>query len=125
MFDEAAFAGSGRLPERPLSPLLEEMEKHGCRFSARQIPLSVKGRLRGGVFTLPGNVSSQYVSGLMLALPLTEEGGSIKLVTELESSGYVDMTIETLRKFGVAVDVLPSGFTVSGGQLYRTPVHIN
>jgi 3-phosphoshikimate 1-carboxyvinyltransferase len=121
MFDEAAFAGSGRLPERPLSPLLEEMEKHGCRFSARQIPLSVKGRLKGGVFTLPGNVSSQYVSGLMLALPLTEEGGSIKLVTELESSGYVDMTIETLRKFGVAVDVLPSGFTVSGGQLYRTP----
>ena len=76
------------------------------------------------MFTLPGNVSSQYVSGLLLALPLTEEGGSIKLVTELESSGYVDMTIETLRRFGVVVDVLPSGFTVSEVSCIGLQVHL-
>jgi len=115
------FTGKGRLPDRPLSPLLEEMEGHGCRFSSDRLPLTVEGPMTGGIFNLPGNVSSQFISGLLLALPLTKAGGGITLSTPPESSGYIDMTISSMKRYGIRVDITEDGYFIEGGQRYRSP----
>ncbi len=108
--EEAVFLGSGRLPERPISPLKEEMQAHGCTFTnlhrkkgkAREI-CCTKGRLQGGIFTLPGNISSQYITGLLLALPLLKDNSQIRITSPLESKGYVDLTLDVLRSFHIDV----------------------
>ena len=101
---EAAFDGCGRLPERPLEPLRTRLVEHGCMLGeAGSWPLETRGRIAGGVFDLPGNVSSQYVTGLLLALPLIGQGGRVRLSGMVESRPYIDMTISALRCFGVEV----------------------
>lgn len=98
------FYAAGRLPQRPLSPLREELIRHGCEISeSGKIPLTVKGRLNGGVFEIAGGVSSQYITGLLLALPLLEEKCEICVSGALESRPYVDMTLDVLSQFGVNV----------------------
>ena len=108
------FVGSGRLPERPISPLLNALREHGIETDRETLPLTLKGKLTSGVFNLPGNISSQFISGLLLALPLVDGGGEIRLTAALESVGYVNMTLETMKKFGAAPDILPLTWNVSG-----------
>jgi len=128
----ATFLGTGRLPDRPLSPLKEEMERHGCRFRMgsnkntdrfKEI-CSVSGRLTPGDYALAGNVSSQFTTGLLFALPLLDADSTITLTTELESAGYVNMTLDVLQAFGIEVDVSETEggylkYTVPGNQIYR------
>ena len=99
---DTTFRLHGRLAARPLSPLWEELEAHGCALS-RPTPDTVRctGRLTGGVFRLAGNISSQFISGLLLALPLTGADSELVLTTPLESAGYVDMTLDALRADGI------------------------
>lgn len=118
---EASFTGRGRLPERPLGELRTVMEAHGCRFSAPSLPFTVSGRLGGGRYALPGNVSSQYITGLLLALPLAPAGSRIVLTSPLESAAYVEMTLAALARFGVRVDKTEDGFVIAGGQRYGEP----
>lgn len=122
----AHLLGCGRLPERPLSPLREEMQAHGCLFLGEKLPFELCGKLESGRFKLPGNVSSQYITGLLLALPLLEGDSEIALTSPLESAGYVDMTVRTLKQFGIEITVLPQnrGYGVSGGQNYISPQKI-
>ena len=115
------FVGRGRLPDRPQEILLRLLAEHGAAADAGRLPLTLSGGLRGGRFTLPGNVSSQYVSGLLFALPLLPEGGEIFLSTPLQSAGYVEMTLRSLKRFGVRVERTASGYLVPGGQKYRSP----
>ena len=124
--DNAYMTGSGRLPQRPLSPLMEEMEQKGCKFSNRTLPLTLSGGLRPGRYTLPGNVSSQYVTGLLLALPFMDGDSEIILTSKLESIGYVNMTIRTLSKFGVIIEQLSNGggYRIKGGQRCISPGRI-
>ena len=101
---ESAFHPEGRLPERPLSPMYEELEKHGVKMSPKgSVPFTVKGKLKGGDFRIPGNVSSQYISGLLMALPMAEADSRILVEGELQSSGYVDITLDVIRDFGIRV----------------------
>ncbi len=101
--EEAVFTGRGRLPQRPLSPLIEEMEKNGFIFSARTLPLSVRYRGSGPqTYKIPGNVTSQYISGLLFAGMLADL--TIRLTSRQESAGYVDMTVDTLRRMGQQVE---------------------
>lgn len=100
----ARLDGRGRLPERPLSPLYEELLRHGAELSAQgRMPLRVSGGLRGGRFELPGNVSSQFVSGLLMAAPVTGEDVEVVVSTPVESRPYVDLTVRALAAFGVSV----------------------
>lgn len=127
--DEAIFLGCGRLPQRPLSPLKEEMEAHGCTFTrgnmtdgtAEEI-CRIKGRLKGGTFTLPGNISSQYITGLLLALPLLQEDSRICITSPLESGKYVDLTLEVLKQFNININVEEKNncpvYTIKGRQKY-------
>ena len=101
----ASLVGHGRLAERPLSPLYEELVAGGATLSeAGRFPLEVSGGLRAGRFELPGNVSSQYVSGLLLAAPLLAGPSEVRVEEPIESRPYIDLTISALKAFGVLVD---------------------
>lgn len=122
----ATFTGRGRLPQRPLGVYLDCLPKHGVtcetaggRIPAGSLPLSVRGQLAPGRFELPGDVSSQFITGLLLALPLLGGGSEIVLTTPLESAPYVDMTAETMRAYGVRVRRTRTGWEIGGGQAYR------
>ncbi len=122
---DSSFVGHGRLPERPLSPLIEEMEKHAVSFSSRQLPLTIKNELLCGKYTFPGNISSQYITGLLFALPLLNGSSKIVLTSPLESQGYVDLTLSVLRKFGIEICCEnPMEFYIPGNQQYHSPGEI-
>ena len=118
------FNMEGRLPSRPLTGLYEEMTSHGCTLSEHgRSPLVLGGKLTSGSYSLPGNISSQFISGLLFALPLLESGGVICVTGNLESRPYVDMTLDALRLFGITVqeEEKPAiAFRVPGGQTYRS-----
>ncbi len=116
----ATFTGEGRLPDRPIGVLAEQMKRHGVSFSSDRMPFTLSGRLTGGQYLLPGNVSSQFISGLLFALPLLPEGGEILLDSPLQSAGYVEMTLESLRGSGIRVEELQNGWRVPGGQAYSS-----
>lgn len=112
------FSGQGRLMDRPQKPYEELFAEKGVSFVRENGTIQVKGSLRGGKYCLPGDVSSQFITGLMYALPLLEDDSEIILTSPLESSGYVDMTIEALRIFGVKIQTIDDGWYISGGQHY-------
>jgi len=117
----AHFCGRGRLPDRPLSPFREELQKHGCQFSAERLPFVLSGQLQPGRFQLPGNISSQFISGLLFALPRLHQNSTIELSTDLESSGYVDLTREILAQFGIVIQAEKRIFRIPGNQSYISP----
>ena len=118
---KVVFHGQGRLPERPIGVLLEELEQHGCTVSGEKLPFALSGKLKSGVYTLPGNISSQFITGLLFALPLLEGDSEIRLTTEVESRGYIDMTLKTLKIFGVEIREKEHGWIIPGGQAYHGP----
>ena len=124
LFDSAGFEGGGRLPERPLSDLAGEMKRHGVEFSREKLPFKISGRLRSGEYVLPGNVSSQYITGLLLALPQCSDLSRLSLSSKLESSPYVDMTLSALRRFGVKVIVSDRTYEIPGNQKFISPGYI-
>jgi len=118
----ADIALHGRLPDRPLSPLREELIRCGCILSEQgSNPLSVRGKLQSGDFTLRGDVSSQFISGLLFALPLCEGDSTLTITGNLESASYVDMTLWALNAFGIVIQRTDTGFRIPGGQTYRSP----
>ena len=121
----AEFFGRGRLPERPLSPLDEQMAEHGVVIERAQGEagkiLTVRGRMKGGEFTLPGNVSSQFLTGLLMALPLAEESSRIRMTGQVESKGYVTMTLDVLKYFGISVLREDDTYYIKGNQKYTPP----
>lgn len=118
---DATLTGQGRLPQRPNEPLLKAMQAHGARFAGQGLPLTVSGGLRGGEYHLPGDVSSQYFTGLLLALPLLKEDSALIADTPLESTPYIDLTLDAMRAFGVTAQKRENGFFIPGGQRYVSP----
>lgn len=120
----AVFVGQGRLPLRPIGEYLSILSGRGVLLSPPPtggLPLGLRGRLLPGDFTIPGGVSSQYVTGMLLALPLLPEDSSIRIEGRLESAPYVELTIQVMEAFGVRVERDESGqeFRVPGNQRYR------
>lgn len=123
---EVRFTGSGRLPERPIGALQAAMARHGVSFSADRLPFKTSGRLQGGAFDLPGDVSSQYVTGLLLTLPLLDGDSLLTVHPPLRSAAYLDITLAALRRFGIRPREdggagLPRRFQLSGPQPLRSP----
>ena len=114
------FTGHGRLMERPQGPYFDLFREKGISFEQKDGVLTVSGRLEPGTFSLPGNVSSQFITGLLYALPLLPGDSEILLTTSLESRGYVDMTLDVLEQFGVRVENQDyARFLVPGGQSFQ------
>jgi 3-phosphoshikimate 1-carboxyvinyltransferase len=116
----ARFTGRGRLLERPMEPFLDELRRHGADITREPDAITVAGRLQSGEFSLRGDISSQFVTGLLLALPTVRGDSVIHLTSPLESRSYVDITLDVMAKFGVTATVLPNGdYAVAGEQTYR------
>jgi 3-phosphoshikimate 1-carboxyvinyltransferase len=115
--------GDKSLRSRPQGPLLDAIEELGGRAESTrangQAPLVVTGPIDGGAVTIPGDVSSQFVTALLMAGAVTKEGVTVNLDTELKSAPYVEVTREVLADFGVETDRLDDRtFVVPGGQRY-------
>lgn len=112
------FKMEGRLPQRPLSPLWEEMERMGCSLKwLSKDELRVTGQLRPGDYYIDGSISSQFITGLLFATSLLDGDSTIHITGNLESKPYVDMTRQAMKLFGVDAE----NFHVKGGQVYHSP----
>ena len=113
------FVGSGKLPERPIGDYLRLLPQHGVTCESEGgLPLKISGKLTAGTFEIAGNVSSQYITGLMLALPVLDGDSEIVLTTQLQSKPYVDMTVDVLKRYGVDVAETERGYFVRGNQRF-------
>ncbi|MBO5575588.1 MAG: 3-phosphoshikimate 1-carboxyvinyltransferase [Ruminococcus sp.] len=116
---ETTFLGQGKLPQRPITPYIEELPKHGAEFVYEgTMPFTVKGRLECGEYKLRGDISSQFVTGLMFALALLKGESRITLTSPLESKPYVDITADCLSKCGAQIICDENGYTVKGAALH-------
>ncbi len=117
------FTGHGRLMERPQKPYFDLFDEKVIRYEQKDGVLTVAGVLTPGTFRLPGNVSSQFFTGLLLALPMLDGPSAIIPTTLLESEGYIGMTLDVMHQFGVDTAVtcsLPPQYHIAGGQRYRS-----
>ena len=118
----AEFCGHGRLPQRPLGPLLEAMRENGAEFQySGELPLIVTRGISGGKFTIRGDVSSQFISGLILALPLLDADSEIEITGKLESSKYIDITLDVVSKFGARAFRNGNTIYIKGCGKYKPP----
>lgn len=103
--DKSEFTGSGRLIERPLDTYYRIFNEQGITYTNYngKLPLKVTGKLKSSNFNIEGDISSQFISGLLFSLPLLDDDSKITITSELESKGYVDLTIDMLNKFGVNI----------------------
>lgn len=116
----AAFSGSERLMERGIHVYEDLFREHGITFQKTGSQIQASGTLSGGTFTLPGNVSSQYISGLLFALPLLSQPSTIHVLPPVESRPYIDITLSVMRTFGVEVrEISPNKFFIPASQNYQ------
>lgn len=113
------FLKKGSLVNRPLKPLDEELERKGVLLKEKEGGIvAVEGKSQPGIFELPGNVSSQYITGLLFALPLLDEDSEIRITTPLQSEDYVKITMDALKAFGISVIYEKNCFYIRGKQVY-------
>ncbi len=118
------FTGKGRLMQRPLTPYFDICKQDAIRYTQMTDSITFSGKLQGGTYHLPGNISSQFITGLLFALPLLEMDSIIKLTTKAESIGYIDMTLDILKRFGITIkNENYERFIIPGNQHY-TPCSI-
>ena len=118
---DTEFLGRGRLPQRPIDIYTRELGRNGITFDYNNtMPFEISGQLRSGTYEIEGNVSSQFITGLLFALPLLEGDSVIKLTSHLESRPYVDITIDTMKRFGIEIEEAEDSYTVRGGQKYHS-----
>ncbi|MDF2820009.1 MAG: aroA [Clostridiales bacterium] len=118
---DATFTGGGRLPERPMEAYLEVLPQKGVtmNYCDNFLPLTISGKLQSGLYELRGDISSQYISGLLMALANLEEDSEIVITTKLESKPYVDITIEVLKEFGVNIVEEENKYYISGSNNFE------
>ena len=125
----AVFTGHGRLPFRPLDAFKAVLPDKGITMQfpedrACYLPLTLSGQLQPGLFAVAGDISSQYITGLLFALPLLSGDSEIRLTTPLQSAPYVEMTLAVLKHFGLTITVQtnnrqPVSYQIKGGQQYK------
>lgn len=119
---DALFILEGRLPNRPLSPLWEEMERMGCVLTKPDLAsIRCTGKLKNGSYIINGGVSSQFITGLLFALSLLEGDSCIQITGKAESRPYITMTQDAMKLFGVET----KDFRIKGRQRYYSPGKVN
>jgi 3-phosphoshikimate 1-carboxyvinyltransferase len=117
---DVTFVGEGSLLTRPLDEFIKLLPKHGVTVKSNgSLPFSISGQLKNGNFEIAGDVSSQYVTGLLLALANLEGDSAVVLTTPLQSKPYVDMTIKVMADYGVNVFETDFGYLIKGGQKFK------
>lgn len=119
---ECTFIGSGKLPQRPITPYIDQFPKHGIEFDFSEakkgefLPCSIKGKLTSGKFEIDGGISSQFITGLLFALSILDGDGEIVLTSHLESRPYVDITVDCLKSFGGEILETEMSYKIKGNQ---------
>lgn len=117
---DSTFIGRGKLPQRPITPYIEQFGSHGIKFDYNNtMPFDTHGRLTAGKFYIAGDISSQFITGLLFALPLLDGDSEIILTSHLQSKPYVDITIGVLKDFGCQVQETKDGYYIKGNQQYK------
>lgn len=117
---KVTFDGKPGLKKRPISEYLRVFDQMGVQYRQfdENLPLEISGKMVPGEYTISGNISSQFVTGLLYALPLLKGDSKLLLDTPLESKDYVDMTISIQREFGVEIEEINQGYFIRGNQKY-------
>ncbi len=123
--ESAEITGEGSLLSRPFGPLCDALRSGGCNVVGDTLPILVSGGIRALEYSIAGDISSQYITGLLFALSLLPENSKIVLNSTLQSAGYIDMTLDTMLRFGVKVEKKDYGFYLKGGQKYISPDKIS
>lgn len=119
--EETVFTGAGRLPARPCMPLVESLRAQGADIEYEgMLPMTVRGGLRSGKFSIAGDISSQFITGLILALPLLGGESEIEITGRIESRPYIEITLDCIRKFGIEASFEENVIRFGGGK-YRAP----
>lgn len=114
--DKVKLTGKGRLLERPLTPYFKIMDQQGILYDLSKDSLSISGSLKEHTFTIPGDISSQFISGLLFTAALSEKDTIIDVTGSLQSKDYIDMTIHSLEVFGLKIIKQENKLIISGGQ---------
>lgn len=114
------FIGSERLFARNLSIYEDIAKKNNIAFEKNDSSLTVCGKLRSGDYKIAGNISSQFISGLLFALPLLDGDSTLEITGEYESEPYVDLTIKSLSDFGVTIEKCGRAYKIKGNQNYAS-----
>ncbi len=117
--ENTEFTGRGRLMERPQTVFEELFKEKNCFIEKNNEKINVSGSLKGGKFPIRGDVSSQFITGILFTLPLLDEDSEIILTTPLQSEPYINITIDTLKSFGITVDKTQNGYFIKGKQSYK------
>lgn len=115
----AEFIGQGRLPQRPITPYIRELSLKGIQFDYNNtMPFTIKGKLKSGIYHLEGDISSQFITGMLFSLPLADGDSEIIMTSPLQSKPYADMTVKCLEKFGVEISETQNGYFIRGNQKF-------
>ena len=120
--NELIFDGKGKLVDRPLDSYYKIFKEQGLKYETTggKLPLTVNGKLKAGNYEIDGNISSQFITGLLYALPLLEGDSKLIINKNLESKGYVDLTLEILKLAGIEiVNNDYKSFNIRGNQIYK------
>ena len=117
--ERVIFKGEGRLLKRPLDVYKDIFESQGLYFDLRDDELVIEGSLSSGKYVIPGNISSQFISGLLFTLPLLEGDSEIEIIEPIESKSYIYLTIDALKKAGVEVNFTDNVLYIKGNQSYK------
>ncbi len=119
---KCTFVGAERLGKRPLLPLCRVLSKNGVKVSYGEsfLPCTISGKLSRGTYEIEGNISSQFITGLLLALGIIG-GGEIHCTTPLESASYIDITTDIQKKFGMVAEQKENSFIIPEGKKYTSP----
>ncbi len=119
--DEMTLTGTGSLTKRPMSMIEVALRQLGvtCKSNGGFLPLRIKGPLKGGTCEIDGSLSSQLLTGLLMALPVAENDSVVKVVN-LKSKPYIDITLQVLERFGIRIDRTDyTRFVIPGNQIYQ------
>ena len=118
---DACFYGSETLLNRPMDIYEDICRKHGIVFERKRDHIRICGKLAPGEFSVPGNISSQFITGLMFALPVLDKDSVIKMTTAVESGSYIDLTVRALSKFGINIEHDDRNeYRIKGSQRYHS-----
>ena len=120
--NKISFKGKGKLFKRPLNPYFENFDKYKIKYSyINENEILLDGELKSGEYEIDGNISSQFITGLLFSLPLSNENSKIIIRGKLESSSYIDITVDCLNKFGIKIiNNSYQEFIIEGNQTYKS-----
>lgn len=120
-FANVHFTGKGQLGKRPLDVYYQIFDKQNISYLYREnvLDLYVQGKLSSDEFYIPGDVSSQFISGLLFALPLLDGDSIIHMTSPIQSIGYIDLTLQMLNQYGIDIDYQDNSFYIRGNQSYQ------